>query len=62
MITIGDILVDETLSCEVLVVAKENGYYRTRHISGIFDGCPYRLYEENKAKWYIFTNIFRKEN
>ena len=62
MIRIGDILVDDTLSCEVLVVSKENGYYRTRHISGLFDGGSYRLYEENKTKWYILTNIFERED
>ena len=56
---IGDILVHKSLSCEVLVIAKEKDHYRTRHISGILDTGSLRIY--NPKEWYIFGNIFEKE-
>lgn len=59
MFKLGDILVHNTLSCEVLVIAKEKGYYRTRHISGILDTGRLRIYDPKE--WYIFGNIFEKK-
>ena len=56
---LGDILVHESLSCAIIIIAKEENYYRTRHISGFLDTCNYKLYKPQE--WHIFQNIFDKE-
>lgn len=58
MFKIGDILVHKSEACEVIVVAIEKGYYRARHISGIFDTEFLKV--ENPQEWFIFGNIFEK--